>query len=396
MRHNVKIESFDDVEYIHDEMESRLENICSALDKLIEANKTAYKRSKQFELESRRNHGEHQKRIEQIEQQSKRNRDEHQERIEQIEQQSNRNREEHQKRIEKIEHKSKRNRDEHQERIEQIEQQFKRNRDEHQKRVEQFELESKRNDEEHEKRVKKAALKFKKWKKLRKKRAREIELEFKKKDEQFDKRTEQFARELAELKARLDNTAAMMDKSRADWNKQMGDLGNSHGKFVESMAIASIKRIITEEYEAKYQGSYVHRDGKFNMQIDAWGVREDPKEVFLFEIKSKFRAADIKQVSKQISKFRQLEPRYRSAPIYAFIAAGVIDEANEQRVWQAGIQLLKFSDGLFYLLEPPKDFKHHYEFGMKQNDGNHRMVLPPFYLEQLARSLGSAPKANLN
>lgn len=170
-------------------------------------------------------------------------------------------------------------------------------------------------------------------------------------------------------------------------DKQAGGFGNTLGAYVEQMSIPSIKEIVKDQLKGKYEGRFVHIDGQIDIEIDAWATsrnRKGNKEVFIFEIKSKYRSEDLKQLKRSIRTFREIHPQFATSPIYAFFVVAIINERQEQSVWNQGIHLIKFSEKIFRLSPPPKGFKHKFDFGItKESRAPHREILPPFYLRQL-------------
>ena len=179
-------------------------------------------------------------------------------------------------------------------------------------------------------------------------------------------------------------------------SKQLGDVHNSHGEFVESMVSGSIKKIVKCEFNANFHGKYMRNDAHFNIEIDAWGERErlGTREAFVFEVKRKFKRSHFRQLREQVAKFRQCNREYSS--VYPFIAAAVISDADEQWLWSKGIHVLKFSNEIFQYCHPPENFQHAYWFGTRRNDAPQRMVPPPFFQEQLRRSSGFGKSVSIH
>ncbi len=209
------------------------------------------------------------------------------------------------------------------------------------------------------------------------------------------KAEERAAKQAEEQRVRLNAQFARTDAIIADTKKQIaitsrklkavgigvGNLGNSRGEFIEHLAMPSIKRIVKEQLRADFLGSFRGGSKSKQVQIDAWATSDQEDAVYIFEIKRKFRDDAIKQVFLQIERLRALLPDYALSAIYPFIAAGVISEADEQKVWQAGVHLLKFGDGAFRLCEPPEGFMPESTRGVKVHA---RMAPCSHYLEWLS------------
>ncbi len=201
------------------------------------------------------------------------------------------------------------------------------------------------------------------------------------------KETAKTSKEVAAMSkevAAMSKEVAAMSRKLKQTGIEVGNIGNSRGEFIEHLAMPSIKRIVKEQLQADFLGGFRGGSKGKQVQIDAWATSEQENAVYVFEIKRKFRDDAIRQVFAQIERLRTLLPDYASSAIYPFIAAGVISEADEQKVWQAGVHLLKFGDGAFRLCEPPAGFDPEPIRGMK---GHARMVPPyPHYLKRLSES----------
>ena len=213
----------------------------------------------------------------------------------------------------------------------------------------------------------------------------------------------------ADTRAFKANTEAMIEEMKADTKamkadteelkiavkkctKGLGDLGNSRGKLFEHLAGPSINRLIVDELGAQSLGRLESRAGGIDIEIDLWAqsIDKNKVELFVFEVKTTYSKEAIDQVNRHIEKLRKLHREYELVPIYGFIVVGVINPEQEQEVWDAGIQLVRFSDGIFQLSLPPEKFRHKFNHARVDSEGDIRgralpLPEPQFYYKQLER-----------
>ena len=142
--------------------------------------------------------------------------------------------------------------------------------------------------------------------------------------------------------------------------KQIGGLHNKFGMFTEHLAMASIKRILEEEFKADFYGKLREENAKEarDLEIDAWGIAKNGiRAVFVVEIKSKFEKKHIRQVRAIVRKFRQHHPEYDGHGVYPVIAAVELKETHRKDIFDAGIYLIDVADGVFRLAEHPDEFQ---------------------------------------
>ena len=179
-----------------------------------------------------------------------------------------------------------------------------------------------------------------------------------------------------------------LDKKLDAVSKNLGAIGNSRGKFIETLALPAIKRIVKDELKAEFRGTLgANQNLKARgFEFDAFAVRgEDPEEVFVFEIKRTFSSKTVKQIIRSISAFRQHYPEHAETPVYPFLVAAAVNPKYEHKIWNAGITLITFSDEMLICSKPPKGFSPRYDYGM-EDVAPGRSVPPRYYLEQTRRA----------
>ena len=185
---------------------------------------------------------------------------------------------------------------------------------------------------------------------------------------------EEIQRRANELSEKNEKTIAELSAASKNHGKSIGDLGNKFGKFTESLAEPSLKRILDERFEADYQGWLLggKSRGAKDLEVDGWATaRNGTGAAFLVEIKSRFKPKHIKQVWRIVEKFRQYKTEYRHQPVYPILAVVEITDRHREQVWNSGIYLIEIADGVFEMAKPPANFN---AFGFHGMEGVRRDV----------------------
>ena len=204
---------------------------------------------------------------------------------------------------------------------------------------------------------------------------------------------EESERRSAKMKAESD---AIRKEADAKWNKtnqtlaelaetdkrhgeQIGGYGNQIGDFTESLAMASIRRIFDQRFNADFQGrvNLNLKEQDCPLEVDAWGIsRNGTKEVYLVEIKRKFKHEHINQVRQLVKRFRSYFPNYSDSPIYPVITAVKISDIDRRKLWEMGMYVIDITDGVFKLAKPPAEIEFEPKGGYGMTTGVQRAVPP--------------------
>ena len=203
--------------------------------------------------------------------------------------------------------------------------------------------------------------------------------------EKLHKHTAKLLDEITEKQKESDRLIKNLTESCKHQNEQIGGYGNKFGDFTEAMAKPSIKRILDERFNADYRKgfsvNYLQEVG--TLEVDAWGeARNGVKAAYIVEIKSRFKPKNIKQVLRQVEKFRKYVERYRDHAVYPVVAAVQISDKNRLRVWKAGMHLIDIADGVFSLAKPPSNFNPNGHHGLE----GVRKEVPPLRLVRKTES----------
>ncbi len=174
-------------------------------------------------------------------------------------------------------------------------------------------------------------------------------------------------------------TLAELNQSLAELNETNRQYGNQIGDFTESLAMPSIRRILDQRFNADFQGdvNYDWKDQDGPLQVDAWGIsRNGAKEVYLVEIKRKFKRGHIHQVRQMVKRFRSYYANYSDSPIYPVITAVKISDIDRRKLWEMGMYVIDIADGVFNLATPPAEIGFEPKGGYGMPKGVQRAVPP--------------------
>ena len=176
-------------------------------------------------------------------------------------------------------------------------------------------------------------------------RFKETDLKFKETDLQF-KETKNLIQENA---LSLKETEKLVTRI----SKDIGSLGNKFGSFNEALVFPSLERL----FEEKFHCNNISQNQKFLMngnsfEIDMLAISKEA--CYIIEIKSKFRKDDLKQILKNIEKYRINVPENKDKKIYGVIVATEFNKDNIKELEKNGIYFISISDDLVKLHESDK------------------------------------------
>ncbi len=186
--------------------------------------------------------------------------------------------------------------------------------------------------------------------------------------------------EIRELSRKNEIAIAELARFSKNLGKEVGGNADKFGSYTESLAVPSIKRILNEHFDAKYEGGFNITPGEGSpgpLEVDAWGVaRNGVDAVYLVEIKSKFKPRHIRQIWRLVELFRHHMSQYHQYSVFPILAVVEVSEAHRRQIWEQGIHVIDVADGVFSLSRPPKEFQANGDHGLKV----HRRALPPIRL----------------
>ena len=174
-------------------------------------------------------------------------------------------------------------------------------------------------------------------------------LELRESQKETDRKFQETNLQFVETDRRFKET----DKMIARISKDIGSLGNKFGSFNEALVFPSLERL----FEEKFHCNNISQNQKFLMngnsfEIDMLAISKEA--CYIIEIKSKFRKDDLKQILKNIEKYRINVPENKDKKIYGVIVATEFNKDNIRELEKNGIYFISISDDLVKLHESDK------------------------------------------
>ncbi|GBF79592.1 hypothetical protein AsFPU1_0990 [Aphanothece sacrum FPU1] len=130
------------------------------------------------------------------------------------------------------------------------------------------------------------------------------------------------------------------DRKIQEVSKQIGALGGKWGRFVEKMVAPACETLFFNRGIPVHQVSQRVKkrlDGK-TLEIDVLVTNED--HVLVVEVKSSLGVDDVKELSDDLSKFRQFFPEYNEKQVYGAVAGIEIEEGADKYAYRQGLFVL--------------------------------------------------------
>jgi RecB family endonuclease NucS len=178
--------------------------------------------------------------------------------------------------------------------------------------------------------------------------------------------------ELKELVAGLAKAQAETEKQIQRTNKQLGELGNRLGGYMEHLIYPSMEKVLADKFKMTFVGQRVKSKRKgHNLELDVFGYSNDGRdEAVIVEIKARFDEDSLQQLLSALEKFPKAFPDHADKKLYGIVAAVDIPENMRQRVLKHGLYLARISDESFRITVPrkfqPKDYNHPAANGAKK------------------------------
>jgi len=177
----------------------------------------------------------------------------------------------------------------------------------------------------------------------------------KKTDEQLKKTDEQLNqtdRQLKELRASQADT----DRQIKNMNQELGGLGRKFGGFTEGMAFPSLAKLLRERFQMDVISRNVstHKNGD-TMEVDVLAYSNSRvNEIYVGEIKSRFRQEDFRQMKDILNRFFEFFPSHKGKKLYGILTVVDAPENLKKKVLKEGIYLACIHDNEFNLVVPPR------------------------------------------
>jgi len=142
------------------------------------------------------------------------------------------------------------------------------------------------------------------------------------------------------LKEKFQETANEIMKVNKELNKQIGDLGNRLGGFIEEMVRPAAVRLFRDRGIEVHE---VHRDitaerGGEAIQIDLLVVNDT--DTVAIECKSHLSLDDVNEHLERMEKLKRLLPKYAGSRVLGAVAAMVIPDNVAKYAYRQGLYVI--------------------------------------------------------
>ena len=165
---------------------------------------------------------------------------------------------------------------------------------------------------------------------------------------------EQVMLELARSQKELSESQKETDRKLREVGEQLGRLGNKFGSFTEGMALPSMTKILSRDFQMGFIAPRVRvqRNGH-SMELDVFAYSKDPKgNAVVVEVKSHLQEDGLEQIRKTLRDFREFFPEHAHRKVYGILAAVDVPDNLRAMVLREGIYLARIHDGQFELQVP--------------------------------------------
>jgi hypothetical protein len=166
--------------------------------------------------------------------------------------------------------------------------------------------------------------------------------------------TEHLLREQSErADLRFQETERLIKEESIRLDKQLGQIGNSLGQFVEFQVRPAAVRLFQEMGIAvKEIATNVSVQGSEGTEIDILVVNSH--EAIAIEVKSKLSDDDVKEHIARLSEFKKLLPRYENLNIMGAVAGMVVPENVARFAYRQGLFVIGQSGDNLVILNDDK------------------------------------------
>ncbi|MDZ7877201.1 MAG: DUF3782 domain-containing protein [Saprospiraceae bacterium] len=164
------------------------------------------------------------------------------------------------------------------------------------------------------------------------------------------------ARQMEESSKRIEATQQEAARQIKQTQKQLGELGNKWGTFTEGMAIASIQKILLEEFKIPViSQNVVKRMNGETIEMDAFGYENSTvNTAVIVEIKSHLKDSAIEQLEEIMANFPKFFPEHADKKLHGIIACVHAPDSIKNLLRKKGIYLTVHND--IFELYPFKNF----------------------------------------
>ncbi|PHV62369.1 DUF3782 domain-containing protein [Cyanobacterium aponinum] len=146
--------------------------------------------------------------------------------------------------------------------------------------------------------------------------------------------------ELAQAQKETERRMQETDRQIARLSKEIGNLGGKWGRFVENMVAPACETIFLNRGIPVHQVSQRVKkklDGRV-LEIDVLVTNEN--HVLVVEVKSSLGVDNVKELIKDLQKFKEFFPEYNQKQVYGAVAGIEIEEGADKYAYRQGLFVL--------------------------------------------------------
>ena len=176
---------------------------------------------------------------------------------------------------------------------------------------------------------------------------------------------ELFAQSDRRFEERLAKEAAEREKSRKEFDKRMGEITGTWGRFVHEMVEPNILELFKQrgiELTTSTSKFKQQKDGQLLYEIDLLLVNQT--YVVAVEVKSTLRVADVDEHLERLEKIRAYPPDrfdFTGASLLGAVAGMIIDQDADRYAMKQGLYVLRQAGNLIEIVNDasftPKEWK---------------------------------------
>ena len=157
----------------------------------------------------------------------------------------------------------------------------------------------------------------------------------------FEEEMRVFKEEMRAFKEEMRNERHAFQR---EMNKRWGDLANRLGTLIEDIVAPAFPDVIKRRFSMEIEDMMVRRRRRQGELRDEFDLIADVGEnVFVVEVKSRYRSKDVDTFSQKLDRFNRLFPEYKDKRIVGVIASLYLDEsviryATNKRYYAMGMK----------------------------------------------------------
>lgn len=147
-------------------------------------------------------------------------------------------------------------------------------------------------------------------------------------------------RQLRESEQRFQKSIIENEKGFRQLRKELGNLGQSWGRFVENMVAPACETLFLDRGIPVHQVSQRVKkrlDGE-SLEIDILVLNQD--HALAVEVKSKLSVQDVQDFLTNLAEFRRFFPEYEQKQVYGAVAAMDIEDGADKHAYRQGLLVL--------------------------------------------------------